>query len=641
MSSFVTRLPGLLFVAVIGTACERTPFCGNGIKQGTEFCDDGNNIDNDGCNTHCAPPECGNNLVDANEDCDDGNAIDGDGCSPLCRAESCGDGVVQAPEECDDSNIVNGDGCDSLCLNEFCGDGAINNGGLEQCDDGNQNSDTTPNTCRTDCTNPSCGDGVVDTGEGCDDGNNSNADACRNNCSLPSCGDGVVAAGEGCDDGNNQSGDGCSAACIDETCGDGVVNDGVLEQCDDGNAVAGDGCRADCTIEACGDNILDSNETCDDGNTVDSDGCSILCIVEFCGDSIPNNIDEECDDGNAIDNDECRNDCTSPVCGDGNVSSDEGCDDGNTVSGDGCTGDCSRLEVCGDGFVDVGEECDGPAADDGCDANCVFEPLPLRIVAGNITSGNFQNYDLGHGIRIFQGLDPDVVMIQEFNFGNGSDAAIRGFVDTTFGAEFSFFREGTVSNGDIPNGVISRFPIIEAGEENDPQVTNRDFVWARIDLPNSTHDLWAISLHLLTDGSKRPLEADALVAFIQATIPASDYLVLGGDLNSGSRTESAIVKLGAVIVNTAPFPEDQAANNNTNAPRNKPFDWVLADADLDVLKTATIFGPFTFLSGLVFDSRLFTQSELNTSFSPVLVSDSAAPSMQHMAIVRDFIIPVE
>lgn len=49
----------------------------------------------------------------------------------------CGDGVINAGETCDDDNTVNGDGCDSSCQVEFCGDGIINNVN-EVCDDGNQ-----------------------------------------------------------------------------------------------------------------------------------------------------------------------------------------------------------------------------------------------------------------------------------------------------------------------------------------------------------------------------------------------------------------------------------------------------------------------------------------------------------------------
>jgi cysteine-rich repeat protein len=69
---------------------------------------------------------CGDGNIDDNEDCDDGNNVDGDGCSADCRIEICGDGVVQGSEECDDGNTIDGDGCDASCKNE-CPDEADNN----------------------------------------------------------------------------------------------------------------------------------------------------------------------------------------------------------------------------------------------------------------------------------------------------------------------------------------------------------------------------------------------------------------------------------------------------------------------------------------------------------------------------------
>lgn len=120
--------------------------------------------------------------------------------------------------------------------------------------------------------------------------------------------------------------------------------------------------------------------------------------------------------------------------------------------------------------------------------------IRLRVIVANTTSGNNQTYDPGEGLRIFQGLHPDITLVQEFNYGNNSEAAIRGFVSTAFGTAFSYFRE---SGFQIPNGIVSRYPIVASGSWTDPSVSNRGFAWARIDLPGP-RDLWAVSIHLLT-----------------------------------------------------------------------------------------------------------------------------------------------
>ena len=49
----------------------------------------------------------------------------------------CGNGIIDPGEACDDGNFTSGDGCTSQCVVEFCGDGVVNNGGAELCDDGN------------------------------------------------------------------------------------------------------------------------------------------------------------------------------------------------------------------------------------------------------------------------------------------------------------------------------------------------------------------------------------------------------------------------------------------------------------------------------------------------------------------------
>jgi len=63
---------------------------------------------------------CGNGQKEESEQCDDGNMIPGDGCQPDCTLENtanvnCGNGVLDTGEQCDDGNLTPGDGCDPDC----------------------------------------------------------------------------------------------------------------------------------------------------------------------------------------------------------------------------------------------------------------------------------------------------------------------------------------------------------------------------------------------------------------------------------------------------------------------------------------------------------------------------------------------
>ncbi|QRN97120.1 lamin tail domain-containing protein [Archangium violaceum] len=257
----------------------------------------------------------------------------------------------------------------------------------------------------------------------------------------------------------------------------------------------------------------------------------------------------------------------------------------------------------------------------------------LRLMAANITSGNLQSYDPGEGIRIFQGTKPDVVMIQEFNYGDNSASAIRGFVNTAFGSSFSYYRE---AGAQIPNGIISRYPIIASGEWDDTQVTNRDFAWARIDVPGPK-DLWVVSVHLLTaDATTRNTEASNLVNFIKSNIPTGDYLAIGGDLNTDSRSESCFTTFAQVVTTSSPYPADRNGNTNTNAARAKPYDHVLVDSDLRAYQTSTVIGSSSFSAGLVADTRVYSPL---ADISPAQSADSGATNMQHMGVIKDFLIP--
>lgn len=463
--------------------------CGNGWIEAGETCDDGNTAAEDGCSEACAVeagyrcpeagktcekeanggeepggetpvPKCGDGKLGQNEACDDGNNVDGDGCTSDCRVESgfacpspgdvcerlprCGDGKLGQEEACDDGNNADGDGCTSDCRLETG----------YKCPIAGQL-----------CTKETCGDGIKDSGEQCDDGAYNVAysvsrtgEDCGMNCRWAHyCGDSVVDEidrenGEECDEGEPTptAYNGCSYMCKRVNfCGDGKVTH--EEECDDENLVNGDGCSAGCTLEAhflceevdgrsqcreilCGNGRLDAHETCDDENRVSGDGCSTNCLLERgwrCTTSsdgkpcftvgngvIDTDTGEECDDGNVEDGDGCSatgmvepgwicpvagERCRAKACGDGIRAYGEACDDGNTADGDGCSWRC-RVEKgylcleegkpcvkgrCGDGIVQEGEACDNdvvesgaPADKDGCSSTCTIEPYYACLAEG-------------------------------------------------------------------------------------------------------------------------------------------------------------------------------------------------------------------------------------------------------------------
>jgi endonuclease/exonuclease/phosphatase family metal-dependent hydrolase len=255
----------------------------------------------------------------------------------------------------------------------------------------------------------------------------------------------------------------------------------------------------------------------------------------------------------------------------------------------------------------------------------------LRLVAANITSGNNQAYE-APGIRILRGLNADVAMLQELNVGGNTPPELQAFVTQAFGAGYTMAREG---NAQIPNGIVSRYPILASGEWDDPEVGNRDFVWARIDIPGPI-DLFAISVHLLTsNATERNAEATELLRNIQL-LPADAYVVLGGDFNTQTRTEACITTLAPAFVTAGPYPVDQAGIENTNAGRNRPYDWVLVDRKLHDLETDVAIGRSRFANGFVVDTRVYSPI---TDLAPAMISDSGVTNMQHMAIVRDFDLP--
>jgi len=163
------------------------PGCGNGVVDGTEQCDDGNEMDGDGCDVDCTF------SCETNADCDDGSVCTGDEVCDL-TTHACMDGT---PMDCSDGDDCTEDECDPImgCFNpliDMDGDGhASEDLGAcgDDCDDTRSDvfsgaeelCDGVDNNCNTDV------DEVAPTWyiDCDDDGFAESTDASRTGCEEP------------------------------------------------------------------------------------------------------------------------------------------------------------------------------------------------------------------------------------------------------------------------------------------------------------------------------------------------------------------------------------------------------------------------------------------------------------------------
>jgi len=320
------------------------------------------------------PKECGDKRVNGTEECDDGNNIDGDGCSAYCKLESCGNNRIDAGEECETNNL-NGQSCTTI--------GSFLSGAL------NCNSDCTFNVKNCVPVNESgiCGDYVLNDAEVCDKNDWGMIKDCKNFVAFIS---GALKCKEDCHFDTSScvvKGNTLNSSCLDNT-KDGDETDvdcgGSCLACDDGKKCSKDEdclsyyCKAGvCAPPSCTDGLQNGlepdvdcgascpactiNKSCNKDSDCISNFCRPVtrkCSVSSCIDSLQNGDESDVD---------CGGGCTKK-CGPG-----QKCVSGNDCLSARCeVGICTvdrGLDTDEDGIPDWWEDKFGLNKDDSSDAD--------------------------------------------------------------------------------------------------------------------------------------------------------------------------------------------------------------------------------------------------------------------------------
>jgi len=419
-------------------------FCGNGIQEGDEQCDDGSS-GSFCCSPSCEiNPECGcceddsprsrhaiGCFIGHPENCSFGTFYPNatctqGGCSPK---SVCGNEVLEPGEQCDDGGTQDGDCCDSECQIEKPGSPCFDDKNIctaDVCDGkglcNHVPADPLPESCG--CCEQSISARVafgycsVTVASGCAGQFFANAACTEGGCEGTVCGNGVIEAGEDCDPG----GTGAVDCCDEVTC---KFESAGTACSDDSNECTTDQCNA---IGEC--NHTNNTNPCDDGQfCTENDTCG----GGYCVPGAP----KDCAGGNTCstgtcneDLDQCQvvpnPDLNGQACDDNNA-----CTQGTTCSGGACAGGSSV--TCDDSSTCTQDSCD-------MQLGCVYDTVVESAACGSCEDGEDND---GDGDSDAEDCGCSSLCAQQ------RFAVVTTFVPTKF-TRYAFYSGSDVTVGDAP-----------------------------------------------------------------------------------------------------------------------------------------------------------------------------------------------
>jgi len=157
--------------------------------------------------------------------------------------------------------------------------------------------------------------------------------------------------------------------------------------------------------------------------------------------------------------------------------------------------------------------------------------VTVRVMAANL-NGDTQSYQ-PFAIRIFQGLKPDIVAIQEFNYSNNTASDFRAMVDTAFGTNFVYtasLTSAAVTSRTASSAVIDPFA---SGSWTDTVMSSPIAVMRGHRLICRAPTIFMLSACIVDQFGRQPCaEAANLKTLMQANFPSNAWIVVAGDFNT-------------------------------------------------------------------------------------------------------------